>query len=114
MNAEALDETMQRAIASGPFAPTWQSLVGYTAPAWYEDGKFGIFVHWGPYSVPAFESECITSLAESTGLYPAPIRRVELLGSNRPLSWVRDAAGLRVDLPVDKPCEQAGVLKITL
>jgi len=35
------------------------------------------------------------------------------LGADEPLSWVRDAAGLRVELPVDKPCEHAGVLKIT-
>ena len=26
-------------------------------PGWYADGKFGIFVHWGPYSVPGFSSE---------------------------------------------------------
>jgi alpha-L-fucosidase len=26
-------------------------------PAWYQDGKFGIFVHWGAYSVPAFGNE---------------------------------------------------------
>ena len=48
---------MQRVIASGPFAATWESLKGYTVPAWYEDGKFGIFIHWGLYSVPAFDNE---------------------------------------------------------
>lgn len=26
-------------------------------PQWFRDGKFGIFFHWGPYSVPAFENE---------------------------------------------------------
>jgi alpha-L-fucosidase len=26
-------------------------------PAWFRDAKFGIFVHWGPYSVPAFGNE---------------------------------------------------------
>ena len=30
---------------------------GYTVPAWFEDGKFGIFIHWGLYSVPAFDNE---------------------------------------------------------
>jgi len=48
---------MEPVIASGPFDPTWESLKAYTVPAWYEDGKFGIFVHWGPYAVPAFENE---------------------------------------------------------
>ena len=54
----------------------------------------------------------ITSLGEQTGLYPASIVKVELLGSDKPLSWVRDGAGLRVELPVDKPCEHAGVFKL--
>ena len=26
-------------------------------PGWYQDGKFGIFIHWGAYSVPAFANE---------------------------------------------------------
>ena len=26
-------------------------------PAWYEDAKFGIFIHWGVFSVPAFNNE---------------------------------------------------------
>ncbi len=39
------------------FAPTWASLETYRVPAWYEDGKFGIFIHWGPYCVPAFGDE---------------------------------------------------------
>ncbi len=42
---------------SGPFRPTWESLQGFRAPDWYLDGKFGIFIHWGVYSVPAFGSE---------------------------------------------------------
>jgi len=304
MNTETLKQTMQRVIASGPFAENWESLKGYAVPTWYEDGKFGIFIHWGPYSVPAFDNEwfprnmylkdsvaykhhletygsqttsgykdflprfkaqhfdpnawatlfkqagakyvvpvaehhdgfamyncsftpwnavtmgpqrdvlgelaaairhqgltfglsyqraehwwflnggrnipsdvlavngeaiygsrpwkvfgegptevaggsftdakqpdftsqdirftmrgetlyatflawpenssvVITSLAEKTGLYPAPIAKVELLGADQPLSWGRDETGLRVELPVDKPCEYAGVLKIT-
>jgi len=43
--------------ASEPFAPEWSSLLRYQVPAWYEDAKFGIFIHWGVYSVPAFKSE---------------------------------------------------------
>jgi alpha-L-fucosidase len=41
----------------GPFQPTWQSLEGMHVPEWYLDAKFGIFIHWGAYSVPAFGSE---------------------------------------------------------
>jgi alpha-L-fucosidase len=44
-------------IPEGPFAPTWESLSQYRPPAWYVDGKFGIFIHWGVYAVPAFGNE---------------------------------------------------------
>jgi alpha-L-fucosidase len=39
------------------FEPTWESLTQYQVPDWYQDGKFGIFIHWGVYSVPAFANE---------------------------------------------------------
>jgi alpha-L-fucosidase len=39
------------------FEPTWDSLKGYTVPEWYVDAKFGIFIHWGLYAVPAFGNE---------------------------------------------------------
>lgn len=41
----------------GRFKPTWESLSQYRAPNWYRDIKFGIFIHWGVYSVPAYSSE---------------------------------------------------------
>jgi alpha-L-fucosidase len=44
-------------IPDGPFEPTWESLEKYQVPQWYQDAKFGIFIHWGVYSVPAFRSE---------------------------------------------------------
>jgi alpha-L-fucosidase len=31
--------------------PTWESLKSPTGPKWFEDAKFGIFIHWGPWSV---------------------------------------------------------------
>jgi alpha-L-fucosidase len=50
--------TQVKAVAArGPFAPHWSSLEKFQAPAWYVDGKFGIFIHWGVYSVPAFGNE---------------------------------------------------------
>jgi len=42
---------------NGPFRPNWDSLQKYQIPAWYQDAKFGIFLHWGVYSVPAFGNE---------------------------------------------------------
>jgi alpha-L-fucosidase len=32
------------------FQPTWPSLKQYQCPEWFRDAKFGIYVHWGPYS----------------------------------------------------------------
>ena len=37
-----------------PYRPTLRSVNAHPLPAWYDDAKLGIFVHWGPYSVPAF------------------------------------------------------------
>ena len=41
-------------IANGKYSPDWESLSDYTVPEWYTNAKFGIFIHWGVYSVPAF------------------------------------------------------------
>lgn len=48
---------VDRGDEEGPFGPDWQSLEHYEAPEWYKDAKFGIFIHWGVYSVPAFGNE---------------------------------------------------------
>ena len=48
---------IQSAVAAGPFKADWTSLESYEIPQWYKDAKFGIFIHWGAYSVPAFGSE---------------------------------------------------------
>src|SRR5450631_2645995 len=45
------------ANAQGPFRADWESLQKFEAPDWYRDAKFGIFIHWGVYSVPAFGNE---------------------------------------------------------
>ena len=48
---------IDQVIEDGPFKAEWSSLEGYEIPQWYKDAKFGIFIHWGAYSVPAFGSE---------------------------------------------------------
>ena len=53
----AILETVDRVNREGPFRPDWESLQNYKVPEWYKDAKFGIFIHWGVYSVPAFGSE---------------------------------------------------------
>lgn len=39
------------------FEPNWESMKQYEVPDWFRDAKFGIYYHWGVYSVPAFKSE---------------------------------------------------------
>jgi alpha-L-fucosidase len=39
------------------YEPTWESLDSRPLPTWYDEAKVGIFIHWGVFSVPAFESE---------------------------------------------------------
>jgi alpha-L-fucosidase len=56
-NTERFLRTLDQTIAQGPFEPTWESLTGYQVPDWFRDAKFGVFVHWGPYCVPAFGNE---------------------------------------------------------
>ncbi len=42
------------APAFAQYQPNWQSLNSRPAPKWFTDAKFGIFIHWGVYSVPAW------------------------------------------------------------
>ncbi len=48
-----IDEVVEK----GPYQATWESLNDYQVPKWYKNDKFGIFIHWGIYSVPAFGNE---------------------------------------------------------
>ena len=60
MNREKTDEYLRRiedVIKAGTYKDNWKSLGTYPVPEWYKNAKFGIFIHWGVYSVPAFGSE---------------------------------------------------------
>ncbi len=54
---KALLEGVERTVKAGPYRADWESLRQYETPDWYKDAKFGIFIHWGVYSVPAFGNE---------------------------------------------------------
>jgi alpha-L-fucosidase len=54
----ASDKAVTKPMAPGPFAPTWESIQqNYKTPDWFEDAKFGIFMHWGIFSVAARHNE---------------------------------------------------------
>lgn len=39
------------------YSPEWPSLDSRPVPAWYPNAKFGIFIHWGVYSVPSWATD---------------------------------------------------------
>jgi alpha-L-fucosidase len=47
------DSSQAGGAAGKPFQPTWESLRKNPTPQWLREGKFGIYTHWGVYSVPA-------------------------------------------------------------
>src|SRR5271157_422646 len=64
---QAAVQEVDKVAAAGPFRPAWDSLREYRVPDWYQDAKFGIFIHWGVYSVPAFGSEWYPRLMYQPG-----------------------------------------------
>jgi alpha-L-fucosidase len=47
------------------YQSTWESIDSRPLPAWFEDAKFGIFIHWGVYSVPAYSP----TVRDNVGIY---------------------------------------------
>lgn len=55
---EAAVAQIPTALPRGPFQPTWESLkADYKVPDWFYEAKFGLFLHWGLYDVPAHHNE---------------------------------------------------------
>lgn len=45
-------------LTAAPYQANWDSLsANNESPDWFRDAKFGIYFHWGPYSVPAYGNE---------------------------------------------------------
>jgi alpha-L-fucosidase len=54
----------------------------------------------------------IASLAANSENYPREIGRIDLLGSDGPLHWTREAEGLVIELPPQRPCDYACAFRI--
>ena len=55
-----LDKILSTASPTGTatFQDNWENMARhYKFPQWFSDAKFGIFIHWGVYAVPAFSNE---------------------------------------------------------
>ena len=57
MNQNEILKLVDKVIENGKYKDNWESLTAHPIPKWYQDAKFGIFIHWGVYSVPAFGNE---------------------------------------------------------
>ena len=44
-------------ICKAEYQPTWESLDARPLPQWFDQSKIGIFIHWGVFSVPSYDSE---------------------------------------------------------
>lgn len=51
-------------VIAQKYQPTWESIDSRPVPQWFEDVKFGIFIHWGVYAVPAW-----APASEDIGVY---------------------------------------------
>ncbi|MDR2547772.1 MAG: alpha-L-fucosidase [Lachnospiraceae bacterium] len=57
MDNAAYLKQIEDVIEKGKYKDDWSSLFAFQVPEWYRAAKFGIFIHWGLYSVPAFNNE---------------------------------------------------------
>lgn len=53
-NLKSYLKTIDEVIENGKYKDNWESLMYHPVPEWYRNAKFGIFIHWGAYSVPAY------------------------------------------------------------
>ena len=49
------DDTIHMKVSQERYEPNWKSIDARPLPAWYDDEKIGIFLHWGVFSVPAYQ-----------------------------------------------------------
>lgn len=67
------------------YEANWESIrTHYKVPEWFRDAKFGIFIHWGPYAVPAYMSEKYP---------PAIYKKSWIKGGMNPWSYHREKYG---------------------
>ena len=98
------------------YTPDWTSLDKRLIPSWFQQAKFGIFIHWGVYSVPAWrklEEERYASYAE---WYYARVMYNEENGGKEYLNWKIENSQLIIDIPkltIDEiPCLHLWGIKI--
>ena len=65
------------------YRPAWESLDSRPIPSWFQDAKFGIFIHWGVYSVPAWRPVSSARYASYAEWYYARVMGDTVHGGDR-------------------------------
>ena len=63
--AARLMSHVDKVNAQGQWKPSHESLLGHQCPEWFKDAKFGMFIDWGLWSIPAWAGR-----RESGAAYP--------------------------------------------
>lgn len=71
------------------YEPTWASLDARPLPTWFDEAKFGVFIHWGVFAVPSFGSEWFWWAAASPAAHRARREWVARLAGRAGLEAVR-------------------------
>lgn len=80
---------------------TWESIDSRPTPAWFTDAKFGIFIHWGVYSVPAYAPVIPGKLAYAEWYWNA-LTNGRKPGANNPVqtgTWAYHQLRFGADFP---------------
>ncbi len=72
-------KTVDEVIDNGKFKDNWESLSQFKIPSWYREKRFGIFIHWGVYSVPAYYNEWYPRLMYKKG-HPVSKHHIKTYG----------------------------------
>src|SRR4051794_3112933 len=86
------------------YQPTEASLGQHSAPAWWRDAKFGVFIHSGPYSVPAWGP--VSSVDQTTNLTNYAEWYAEMMTVQGTATWQHHLATYGPNLNYDDFIEQ--------
>lgn len=59
LRSDCGDGILEAAPPAIPYAGTRASLATHTLPRWFDDAKFGIMIHWGIFTIPAWAETVI-------------------------------------------------------
>ncbi|XP_072265115.1 plasma alpha-L-fucosidase [Pyxicephalus adspersus] len=105
--AASLLLSVQVGDARVTYEPTWESLDSRPIPEWFDDVKFGIFIHWGVFSVPSFGSEWFWWYLDGRKLQPY----VNFMNKNYPPGFRYEDFGPQFTAEFYDPEQWANTLK---